>query len=550
MGSIVISDRNQKFLNTNNIDISRYLELADKAYTVGNNTYQMDSKAFNNIIGSANIRHTYGKQNFLDAFDKEFRSHLTSKLLPYQVHTQYKQQSPYAKTTRNVNKDFDEYIYSEDSTFDDFIGKKYQLPDYLDAQKKQLYSVNHQMEQTKSNLEQTNREIEDKQKDLQMQANLIEARNPVPTDQSQTRGAQLASLFQDNVNDDLDMYKNVGKAYIAGSSQAKALYENILDQSKDGMKFTQAAGGMYLPALLPTLAAPTIDLSVQRMSNGEYKGWTDWISDHGKLGTEEGFSLTHPALLFANSVKYYPGESIGQNVIRNTWDINNNLSTLYCKGKRWLEKAPKPKPLTEDPSTNYPTYDLSTDLNSFRSRGADISGVPVYDYMPPSLIYKWLYKNSHSKFKSALATPYAWYNVNTLPAAALGGDMIKMTKWQLDKLGLGQHQNTVLAHEYSHIHDYRHPSGAFRKPGEVPLSQMVDMSAVPKDIAKYFNHNLNTELKARGTQLKNYFNTDKLTGDMLKQAAHSYPLDNNMKQFFSIITDWDAFAEWLNQYAK
>jgi hypothetical protein len=92
---------------------------------------------------------------------------------------------------------------------------------------------------------------------------------------------------------------------------------------------------------------------------------------------------------------------------------------LYWKGKRWIERAPKPKPLLEKPSTEYPTYDLDNDLNSFRSRDADISGVSVYDYMPPSLIYKWLYKNSHSKFKSALSTPAAWYGINTQPAAAL-----------------------------------------------------------------------------------------------------------------------------------
>ena len=64
-----------------------------------------------------------------------------------------------------------------------------------------------------------------------------------------------------------------------------------------------------------------------------------------------------------------------------------------------------------------------------------------------------------------------------------------------------------------------------------------------------------TELSARGTQLKNYFgftNPDQvITGDMLKYAAKNYikdtGVDNNMREFFLAIKDWDKAAKWLSE---
>ena len=62
-----------------------------------------------------------------------------------------------------------------------------------------------------------------------------------------------------------------------------------------------------------------------------------------------------------------------------------------------------------------------------------------------------------------------------------------------------------------------------------------------------------TEIEARGTQLKNYFDTDVITPDMLKYAAKHYVpdigMDNNMYQFFSGIKDWDEAAKYLTDYS-
>ena len=50
-----------------------------------------------------------------------------------------------------------------------------------------------------------------------------------------------------------------------------------------------------------------------------------------------------------------------------------------------------------------------------------------------------------------------------------------------------------------------------------------------------------TEIEARGTQLKNYFDTDVITPDI--------GMDNNMYQFFSGIKDWDEAAKYLTDYS-
>lgn len=63
-----------------------------------------------------------------------------------------------------------------------------------------------------------------------------------------------------------------------------------------------------------------------------------------------------------------------------------------------------------------------------------------------------------------------------------------------------------------------------------------------------------TELLARGTQIKNWLGITnphyQLTAQDLKEAAAYYTKtgnDNNMKQFFSIITDWDKAAKFLSK---
>lgn len=73
-------------------------------------------------------------------------------------------------------------------------------------------------------------------------------------------------------------------------------------------------------------------------------------------------------------------------------------------------------------------------------------------------------------------------------------------------------------------------------------------------LIKYFKQGDSTELAARGAQLKNYFGLSgdqKITPKMLRYARRFYLADgrmnNHMDVFFDGITDYDKFADWLNQ---
>lgn len=93
----------------------------------------------------------------------------------------------------------------------------------------------------------------------------------------------------------------------------------------------------------------------------------------------------------------------------------------------------------------------------------------------------------------------------------------------------------------------------------IPLEPAKGFNFDPIDIgeAMYFTSGNNSELAARGSQLKDYFGFTKaeqeLTADQLKYAAENYVkdtgIDNNMTSFFKSIADWDEAAKWLNKYA-
>lgn len=69
----------------------------------------------------------------------------------------------------------------------------------------------------------------------------------------------------------------------------------------------------------------------------------------------------------------------------------------------------------------------------------------------------------------------------------------------------------------------------------------------------YFFDDNATELSARGTQLKDYFNKDKITARDLRYAAKHYVkdtgFDNNMTDMFDGIKDWKAIAKWMTIYS-
>ena len=71
---------------------------------------------------------------------------------------------------------------------------------------------------------------------------------------------------------------------------------------------------------------------------------------------------------------------------------------------------------------------------------------------------------------------------------------------------------------------------------------------------EYFLKGNYSELSQRGSQLKNYFGLTKLnqefTPAMLQHAYKHYIKDtgvnNNMKEFFYSITDFQKAAKWIN----
>ncbi len=75
------------------------------------------------------------------------------------------------------------------------------------------------------------------------------------------------------------------------------------------------------------------------------------------------------------------------------------------------------------------------------------------------------------------------------------------------------------------------------------------------NLSNYFTHQNNTELSARGSQIKDYLGFIKadqeITSEQLKYAAEHYVndtgFDNNMTEFFNSIVDWKKAAKWLSE---
>ena len=179
-----------------------------------------------------------------------------------------------------------------------------------------------------------------------------------------------------------------------------------------------------------------------------------------------------------------------------------------------------------------------------------ISQIPVKDYLSLKDVYKMgIDKHSglRDKIINAIQTPINYLKVNTEPAFAYrgtGGDrFIKVNKKAIKALGFDY--PTVLSHEYNH---------ALRGRNFDANSMIQKYWAFNYDhLAPAYRNYLSspTEIEARGTQLKNYFNSDVITPDMLKYASQHYVpdtnMDNNMYQFFSGIKDWDAAAQYLSK---
>ena len=109
-----------------------------------------------------------------------------------------------------------------------------------------------------------------------------------------------------------------------------------------------------------------------------------------------------------------------------------------------------------------------------------------------------------------------------------------------------QNRQIALAHEAGHAitHNQYVPT----------ISGFDNIAALPPGIQEYFLRRNYTELSQRGSQLKNYFGLTKsnqeFTPAMLQHAYKHYikdtGIDNNMKEFFFSITDFQKAAKWIN----
>lgn len=168
----------------------------------------------------------------------------------------------------------------------------------------------------------------------------------------------------------------------------------------------------------------------------------------------------------------------------------------------------------------------------------NLNNITTMDYIP----YRQIKKLTDSK--NPFVNIPAYFKANMEPAFSMD-NLIKINKKALRDLGFDK--DVTYSHELNHsltptyITTYA-PNG-------------MSFSHLKKGTRNYLTHDNFTELKARGTQLKNYFGiTDgqPITGDMLKYAAKNYVkdlgFDNNMTQMFSSIKDWDAAAKWFTDY--
>ena len=160
-----------------------------------------------------------------------------------------------------------------------------------------------------------------------------------------------------------------------------------------------------------------------------------------------------------------------------------------------------------------------------------ISKIPVKEYLPLKDVYKMgLGRNpsTFDKIATAIQTPYKYVSLNMEPGFAYGHNFIKINRKALRDFGIDI--PTTLSHEYNHAlrNRYFMSNGKDLTAKISPFlkREAFDYSHLPKNIGNYLNDF--TEIEARGTQLKNYFDADVITPDMLKYASQHYVPDTNM----------------------
>lgn len=239
---------------------------------------------------------------------------------------------------------------------------------------------------------------------------------------------------------------------------------------------------------------------------------------------------------YDNNVYYNTNKSSIQNINDPIFQIRGRLHTRMNNGNYQY---------------SYPNNGIGIYLdNNMYNPDYLISQIPVKDYLFLKDIYRLgidKYSGFMDKISNAIQTPINYLKLNMEPAFAqvIGDRFIKINKKAISDLGFDY--PTVLSHEYNH---------ALRNRGSFNASMLQRHLGFNYDhLAPGYKEYLSkpTEIEARGTQLKNYFNSDVITPDMLKYAAKHYVpdtnMDNNMYQFFSGIKDWNLAADYLSKFS-
>lgn len=240
-------------------------------------------------------------------------------------------------------------------------------------------------------------------------------------------------------------------------------------------------------------------------------------------------------IVYDNNVYYNANKSSIQNINDPISQIRGRLRTRMNNG---------------DYQYSYPNdgIGISPDKNMYNPDYI-ISQIPVKDYLSLKDVYK-LGIDRHSgfmdKISNAIQTPINYLKANTEPAFSYtgGNRFVKVNKKAIKDLGFDY--PTVLSHEYNHA-----LRNEFIDDGKLQRHLGFNYDHLAPKYKKYLFSP--TEIEARGTQLKNYFNSDVITSDMLKYAAKHYVpdtnMDNNMYQFFSGIKDWNLAADYLSKFS-
>lgn len=126
-----------------------------------------------------------------------------------------------------------------------------------------------------------------------------------------------------------------------------------------------------------------------------------------------------------------------------------------------------------------------------------------------------------------------------------------------DGVSPGSPQEEVLrSHEINHLVNSESKRESAEENG-FSFDWLENNEEIGPGYDEYFRVNNNTEIAARGSQIKDYFGLtspeQKITPEMLEYAARHYIFDygvnNDMDLFFRSIKDYDKAAKWINKYA-